>query len=183
MTTGQKMVWLSIGSLASWFIVMSVALSIGHELWGIGVGLVMVIVANTIVRCPRCHANVYRQETSSSGTVYSILNTTCYRCGLSFTKAYVAATDPDYSSWAADSPWLRVSHATAGVRSVESWARLVLTMIGVGIGYVNLRAAWHREMSWSALTIRGTLLGCAYLLLVVVVLKIVRSLETRSKRD
>lgn len=185
MRTDRRMVWVSLTAMFCCLSVMAVASWAGHAWWGIGFALVIAVVANAIVRCPRCGANAYRQETALLGATYSILNSSCYRCGLSFTRECDAANDPERSQWTVDSPSWRRDPAPSRPRSVGLWARLLLVMTAGGIGYVNLRAVLDPEMSWGEVMLRATALAGAYTFLVALVLKVVRLFggNARNTRD
>lgn len=88
MTTEQKMLRVALILMFAGLVALSVALYVQSIVLAAVIFVVITVAANTLVRCPRCGANAYREETGI-GTMYSVLNTKCYKCGLSFTKEYL----------------------------------------------------------------------------------------------
>lgn len=183
MTTERMMVRAGLSGMVSAFAVMSAGLLSEYVWLGIGVGAVIMLVVTLSVRCPRCGANAYRQESAVFGEMHSILNTSCYRCHLLFTKEYDATADTEASRWTAERPWWRPLLAPASMRRVAFCAHLLLASVAMGIAYVNVHGALASAMSWDALTIRGTLLGCAYIILVVLLQRAVLLFEGEPGRE
>jgi hypothetical protein len=180
-TTDQRMLWASIGGMVIGLLGMVIAHLLDHVWWGVALAVAIALGSNFAVRCPRCGANVFRQESAALGTIYSITNTSCYRCGLSFTRRYVASEDHSVSQWVTAAPWWRRSPATLDHGSVALWARMFLVIVAVGIGYLNMRAVGDPSVTWGVLTLQAVLLGCAYLVLVVLTRKLLSVLGSRNQ--
>lgn len=181
MTTDQRMIWATIGGMVSFLAAVVGGHLLGYDWWGVGVGVAIALSTNWLVRCPRCGSNVYRQESTGLGQTYSILNTSCYKCGLSFTKEYVASDGREAARWAPPTPWWRRAAFTGCQGKVVAGARAFLTIVALGIGYLNFRAVSDPGLTWSMLTLRAVLMGCAYLLLLVAVRKLVSMFESRGQ--
>lgn len=183
-TTAKKLHRVALGMV----LVTAIGLLLG--LFTQSIVLIVLVVASVAImgarlaRCPRCSANAFREETSF-GTVYNVLNSQCYKCGLRFNRPYSpAASNGDTLE---KSEWDSCRQEAALVVERRKWTvpcmigRVCLTGAALVVGYFNLQAMLSPGSTWVQTLVVWVVTSALYGMWLIIVLNVVRLVERRHK--
>lgn len=187
MTTSTKLEVALVSVVVVGCVLLSVAVYFQSVALAVLFSAVIVYVGNTMVRCPRCGTNALQMDTPR-GRVYSVLNTKCRTCGLSFTQGYRDARgyviDSDRGVPVRKAAGSEVADAArrSQVRTVGHVALVRLVSGALIVGYVNMSTILDAARTTSDSIVIGVITSSVYALWVTVVSLVVRRYEGAARR-